>query len=251
MLKFIATVAAGGLLIAGTAASTHPEASSRGVSYVTDFFDTLTKPDCDRQPRKCLLQKQKDLETLNRRIKRTTVSLESEFDRVKVVLRTNKALLGENQLFTSQIRRLLRSATTEGPISFAGVTYPDRAHLRDQAKLLLAEEMRLKMVVADAQSLHDNLQSARRNLSARRSEIEATQAILPAKIALFDVRQSVAELEADQMRIDAVLNAGTLGYREIDSLLRNTRELIDSEVRKPVDEVDFEAWLRQGGSLTD
>lgn len=246
MFKSIASTVTGLALIAATSTVFAPEATAHILDQIPHTLERFSQPDCDKRPRACLIRKQDRLKTLSIDLDRSRSRLEMEYGRAAKVLTDNKALLGQNQLFLEQGRRMIKTAISNGPVSFAGESYPTKGQFRDQLELLFMEGQRLEFVVADAQSLHDSLNAARRNLIARRSEIQATLSILPSKLALLDARQSYAALTGDLKAIDDVLRAGEVGTDAIDKLLRNTQELAQAAAKAPSNNTDFNAWLSEG-----
>lgn len=246
LTKTIFSTATGIALLWGSGMIVAPEATASVTSRIGSQFAVLIAPNCDTNPSACIRQKQENLTRLSHRLDRSRTSLEAEYRRAADVLQRNKALLGQNQLYLEQGRRMLRDTVGNGSLGFAGETYPTRESFRDQLELLFMEGERLQIVVVDAQSLHNALNSARRNLIARRSEIQATLSILPSKLALIEAQQSYAALEADMKAIDEVLHAGELGSAAIDRLLRSTSELAQAEARAPKGSLGFEAWLEDG-----
>lgn len=243
MLKTIASGVVGLSLIGATGSVVAPEATANVLDQIPQMLERLTSPDCETRPQACLLRKEAKLKDLNRDLERSSERLDLELGRAAEVLARNKSLRGQNRLYLDEGKRLLNKTVGVGPILFAGARYPTRDEFRDQLELLFVEGQRLDAVIVDAEGLHDNLNIARRNLIARRSEIRATLSILPSKMALIEAQQNYALLTSDLAAIDKVLRAGETGTKVVDRLLRNTEELAAAESRAPEGNAGFEAWL--------
>jgi hypothetical protein len=245
MLKTIVSAVVGLALILATGSIVAPKATANVIDQIPEVFDRLGQPDCESHPQACLLRKQAKLKDLARNLEQSSERLDLELGRAAEVLARNKSLRGQNRLYLEEGKRLLNKTVGNGPIHFAGAVYPTRTAFLDQLELLFIEGQRLDAVIADAEGLHDNLNTARRNLIAHRSEIRATLSILPSKMALIDAQQNYALLTSDLKSIDEVLRAGETGTNVVDRLLRNTEELAAAETRASEGNLGFEAWLME------
>ena len=245
MFKTIISTTVGLAATLATVSLVAPDVAAKGLDRAWEAFDQLSQPDCDTRPRACLLRKQDRLSRLDESLKGTRADLEAGYIRAVELHARNNSLLGQNQMYLEQARRKHRDTVGEGPIIFAGETYPSKQDFRHQMELLFIEGKGLESVVADAQITVDKLATARRNLIARRSEIQATLSLLPAKLALLDAQQSYAALEGDLNDIDGIMERSELDVKSIDVLLRSTSELAEAEARAPATNTDFEAWLNE------
>lgn len=242
MFRTVTGLSVGALIAFGAGSIYAPEATANILDRIEDTLSQITAPDCETRPIDCLKNKETDLAKIRDRINDALSGLDVQEETATELLRQQRRLLSEAELFANEGRRLYNGNAQT--VEFVGKTY-SREELGGQLELLYLERERLEEVVAESQKTVDALKRAKTELLSRRSSIEATLSILPARIALAEAQAAYQGFQSDLETIDEVLASGRNSLEQSKPLLRTTSDLSQDKLSTAPENEGFEAWLRE------
>lgn len=240
MLRTLTSFTVGAFLAFGAGTIIAPDTTANILHHVEDTIVQVTTIDCDARPVDCLESKEADLVKTKDQIDKALKGLTSQEERAAMLLQEQQEILSKNKIFANEGRRLHNGNAQS--VEFVGRTYM-REELAGQLEILFMEQNRLQEVVAESKTTVEALRRAKTELLSRRSSIEATLSILPARIALAEAQAAYQDFQQDLATIDEILDSGRDTLAASKPLLRTTSDLSDDNASTTSATGGFQAWL--------
>jgi len=233
-----------------------PQAAAQIESLVRDYGLGWTEDACAGNPSGCLNSRYERLKELEREIDTSTRAIRGEHDRVASLVGEQEELVAKNGMFLNEGKALLRkleagtrdgSIAADGPVEFAGRTYPNRSTFKAQLKLLFEEKAALDASLSSARELRGQLQARLDTLMVQTGQISLAKRIVPAQLQLVRANQTLGEFNTNIDMIDGVIRGSEAGLSESRQLISTTKGLmtpLSPQGRSGASQEAFESFLK-------
>ncbi len=234
-----------------------PQAAAKMESLVRDYALGWDDDACAGNPMGCLNARYDKLQLLEREVGVSTRAIRSEHARVAGLVGEQEELVAKNGMFLSEGKSLLRKLEADtgagltgadGPVQFAGRTYPNRATFKAQLQLLFEEKAALETSLSSAHELRNQLQARLDTLMVQAGQITLAKRIVPAQLQLIRANRTLGEFSTNLDMIDGVIRGSEAGLDQSRQLISTTKDLMTplSETGAPgASREAFEAFLKE------
>jgi phage shock protein A len=233
-----------------------PGTASEIESLVRDYVLGWSEDACESNPNGCLNARYDRLGELEKEVQTSTRAIRSEHARLVELVAEQEELVAKNGMFLNEGKVQLRKleadalsglAPSDGPVQFAGRTYPNRATFKAQLQLLFEEKATLEPSLASARELRDKLQARLDTLMVQAGQISLAKRIVPAQLQLIRANQTLGEFNTNIDMIDGVIRGSEAGLNETKQLISTTKDLMNTgtpEGRAKESDAAFEEFLK-------
>jgi hypothetical protein len=233
-----------------------PDVAGKIESLVRDYALGWDDTSCTGNPDGCLNARYARLQELEREVGASTHAIREEHVRVSSLVGEQEELVAKNALFLSEGKGVLKKLdvdtaqgliAADGPVEFAGRTYPNRSTFKAQLQLLFEEKGALEKSLVSARDLRNQLQARLDTLMVQAGQITLAKRIVPAQLQLIRANKTLGEFSTNLDMIDGVIRGSEAGLNQSQQLISTTKDLmtplaVDS---KSSSKEDFEAFLKQ------
>jgi hypothetical protein len=190
---------------------------------------------CEQDAVGCLRHGERQLQDTLRRIDEAIAQIRPASERAAELIREQERRHAENDLLLREGRTMVqRALDPSAPIRFVGATYPNREALLRQLQVLWSEREAMERFLVQARQQQAALRARHDELLVSRGEVRSALAMIPAQIELARANGVLARVGATLQGIDAAVAAGERHMVGLDTLMRTTQELVQTQQRQAV-----------------
>lgn len=209
---------------------------------------------CQADPEGCIQAKKLALDGQIHKVSDAVQTLAQARQAVADQLAEQQLLQAKNRIYLDQGQALYQRQLSDPAASvlFAGAEYPTLEVFKAQLQVLFQEQTGLAGAVDSAREMDRELSSKLDRLQVLKGRLSQEQALLPAKLALFQANAALGQVEHSIRAIDGLVADSERSVEEATSPIRNTAVLMESEPHPPAvttPDPAFEAFL--SGSQDD
>ena len=207
---------------------------------------------CQADPAGCIQAKQLALDGQIHKVADAVRTLAQARQSVAEQLAGQQLLQAKNRVYLEQGQALYQRQLSgpDTPVLFAGAEYPSLAVFKAQLQVLFQEQTALEAAVDSARAMDAELGNKLDRLQVLKGRLTQEQALLPAKLALFQANAALGQVEESIRAIDGLVADSERSVEAATSPIRNTAVLMESEPHVPVTpspDPAFEAFLKGEG----
>lgn len=232
-----------------------PDVAGKIESVARDFALGWSADACQSNPTGCLSNRFEHLSTLEREFEASTNAIHSEIDRVTRLVSDQEELVGKNAMFLDQGRSLYRErigqsgqpGAADGPITFAGRSYPNTATFKSQLQLLFEEKVALEASLSSAKELRNQLQARLEAIMVQSGQITLAKRMIPAQLELVRANKTLGEFSMNVTLIDGIIRGSEAGLDQSRQLIRTTQDLMapsTNDGRSSASQEAFDSFLK-------